>query len=364
MILIIGPLPDPINGCSYANEILCRNLQKKDLEFQTINASTPVISSKQGSSFSIKKAFGFIITYLEIYKVFCASILYITPGQTFFGLAKYAPFILISILLNKPYIIHVHGNYLGDEYKRLKGIKSKFFYFLTSKAAAGIVLSESLKANFNGLLPNSKIHIVENFVDNSILCSNSNIIKRTDKLRLLYLSNLMEEKGIIDVIDSLILLQEKGIEFEACFAGKIEDDINTLVTIKLAKLGSKAKLLGLVTGDEKNKVLFDSNVFVLPTYYQMEGQPISILEALATGNIIITTNHAGIPDIIHSENGYFISPKSPTEITEKLVYIANNLESEIKKFSEHNSSYAAARFTEVLFFDKIYEIIVQNKKTK
>ena len=44
----------------------------------------------------------------------------------------------------------------------------------------------------------------------------------------------------------------------------------------------------------------------LPTYYPMEGQPISIIEAMGFGNFIVTTNHAGIPDICCKKNSLFV----------------------------------------------------------
>ena len=41
----------------------------------------------------------------------------------------------------------------------------------------------------------------------------------------------------------------------------------------------------------------------------MEGQPISILEAMGFGNVIITTKHAGIPDICSDKNAVFVEKK-------------------------------------------------------
>ena len=52
------------------------------------------------------------------------------------------------------------------------------------------------------------------------------------------------------------------------------------------------------------------DVFMLPTRYPNEGQPISILEAMGNGMTIITTNHAGIPDIVEDGvNGFVIDKK-------------------------------------------------------
>jgi len=356
-ILIIGPLPEPINGCSYANEILCKRFELEGIQFNTVNTNTPFISSHQGTSFSFRKAFAFLNTYWQCFKIFGAKSVYMTPGQTFFGLAKYAPFILLCIALRKPYVIHVHGNFLGKEYIQLSGAKARFFKFLISHCSAGIVLSENLREIFHALLPENKIFVVENFVDDLLLQSYSEQAKPNDMLRVLYLSNLMEEKGILDLLDALLLLKQKKIDFHAQFAGKIESSIESMVNEKIQLLGNQVEYIGIVKGFQKQKAFNKNNVFVLPTYYQMEGQPISILEALGTGNIIVTTVHAGIPDIITTHNGYFVESKNPESITKSLELISKDLNNQIKQFSYYNASYAKKRFTEQSFSSKIIKII-------
>lgn len=363
-ILIIGPIPPPINGCSYANFILSKNLIQRGYKYDTINTSTKTLSSNQGSTFSLKKVFSFLSIYSQIFKVTGSEIVYFTPGQTFFGVLKYAPFILLAIIFRKPYIIHIHGNYLGTQFKELKGLKSCIFKYLIHNAAAGIVLSKSLKCNFNGLLEVSKVFVIENFVEDGIYNSSINLNKPKDKLRLLYLSNLMKEKGVVELLEALIILKERKIDFEVVFAGKIEEDIAYDVKEKLLKLDDKAKYLGVIEGSAKYTALKESNVFVLPTYYKMEGQPISILEALATGNIIITTSHGGIPDIISHKNGLFVDAKSASSLVECLEEINSNLSLKIEYFSTKNIEYAKANFTESIFTSKIlniFERIIENK---
>ncbi|MBB6110770.1 glycosyltransferase family 4 protein [Mucilaginibacter lappiensis] len=355
-VLIIGPFPLPINGCSYANEILLRNFKKENLETKIIDTSTKSISSNQGTKFSIRKAFSFIHTYLKTGKVIASDVIYLTPGQTFFGIAKYAPFIFMAILFRKPYIIHLHGNYLGAEYKRLTGIKRKIFHYLISHAAAGIVLSKSLLKNFTGLLPDEKLHIVENFVSDNLL-GLSQHEKNTDKIRIIYLSNLMREKGIIDLLDALLVLDKQAIDFKVVLAGVIETEISEEVTAKMSKLRDKIEYAGIITGLTKKERLLDANVFVLPTYYKMEGQPISLLEGMATGNIILTTQHAGIPDIITELNGFLIDGKSPGQIQEVLENINKNLGFYVNKFSKHNMEYTSSKFTEAKFTENILKVV-------
>jgi glycosyltransferase involved in cell wall biosynthesis len=81
----------------------------------------------------------------------------------------------------------------------------------------------------------------------------------------------------------------------------------------------------------------------------MEGQPISILEAMATGNLVLTTMHAGIPDIFQDGvNGYYVEKRSHTSIINKLIYIQNSLEGQ-KSIAQNNyqsaqNNYKMAKF--------------------
>jgi glycosyltransferase involved in cell wall biosynthesis len=357
MILIIGPFPDPIDGCSISNFTLCKNLDKRKIAYNTINTNTKIVSSKQGNTFSLKKAFLFFKVYIEFYKMFSSTIIYTTPGQTFFGILKYSPFYMLCKLLRKPYVIHVHGNHLGTEYKLLTGFKKKIFYYLVSSASAGIVLSQSLRLNFVGLLPENKVYVVENFAIDELYDTYSSSLKVRDKPVILFLSNLIAEKGIIDVLDALIILKKANIKFKAYLAGKMESEFEKVINEKLQLIGDSVEYLGIVNGEKKYEVLNTSNIFLLPTYYKMEGQPISILEALAMGNIIISTKHAGIPDVLSNKNGFFVEKRNPEDIASTLTEIAKDIQQQIENFESFNISYAKNNFTEDLFSEKIMKII-------
>jgi glycosyltransferase involved in cell wall biosynthesis len=358
-IAIIGPFPKPINGCSLANEILARQLRfNKNISISTINTNTENISSENVGHFSFKKVFSFLKVYKNVSIIKKSDIIYTTPGQTFFGVAKYIPFYFYCLLYKKQYIIHIHGNHLGNEYKSLTGIKKWFFSYFIKKASSGIVLSNSLRNNFEGLLNQDKVFVVENFAQDE-LTQNLELNKSNNKLQLLYLSNLMEEKGILDFLDSLLLLKKANIDFTADIAGKIEDESQVTINNKLDELGDLVKYHGVVFGKNKIGLLQKSNVFVLPTYYKMEGQPIALIEAMATGNIIVTTNFSGIPDIISNTNGYFVMPKNPKSIFDVLLIINNELSNNINHFSAVNVEYVKSNFTEAKFSGKILEIINQ-----
>ncbi|MGK0421591.1 MAG: glycosyltransferase involved in cell wall biosynthesis [Polaribacter sp.] len=356
-VLIIGPFPNPISGVSLANKVV-KDVLDHSSEFQTdfINTSYPIFEDAVGS-FSFKKLLFFLNININIIKIFKNDIVYITPGQTFFGITKYAFFILLSSILKKELIIHVHGNYLGTQYQELKGIKKKIFYLLISKFTKGIVLSVSLKQNLTPFLKEKDIHVLFNFAQNYLVENETEV--DTSILKIAYLSNLMEEKGIFQLLDSLKDLENKQIHYEAKIAGNIDVNLKDIILEKILKL-KHTTYVGVVYNNEKRTLLNWSNIFVLPTFYKMEGQPISILEALATNNVIISTKHAGITDIVEeNKNGYLVEKKKSQSITNKFIYLDEN-KSKILDISKYNKKYFTKNFTIEIFSKEIIKIIKEN----
>ncbi len=350
-ILLIGPLSPPITGNSLANDIVINGLKNNNsVRIDAVNTQLEGFKSDTGN-FSFKKLFFYFKKYSKLYKVFKNDVIYITPGQTFYGVIKYAPFIYLAKALNKKIIIHIHGNYLKTQFDLLLGFKKYIFSKTINKANIGIVLSKSLVDNLNPFLPLKDIYIVSNFVEETLRPLHFKI-RENEPLKIVYLSNLMSEKGVLDLMTGLSILKEKQIEFEAKFAGNIEEEIKTEIKFFLSI--KEITYLGVVNGKQKKELLEWANVFVLPTYYKMEGVPISILEAMANGNIILTTKHAGIKDIISNKNGFFVEPKSPEDIVKKLLHIKSNINN--LKEIRFNNINDSQKFTEKMFINTLLEL--------
>ena len=353
-VLIIGPFPNPISGVSIANKVV-EEILNADLNFtvEKINTSYPIFDEQIGE-FSIQKFLFYLRINSSFFKVLKNNIIYITPGQTFFGVLKYALFIVAASALRKELIIHVHGNYLGKEYQSLKGIKRVLFYFLVSRFTKGIVLSNSLKQNLTPFLKDKNIFSLPNFAQDYLYTKDKKFVK--DELRIFYLSNLMKEKGIFCLLNALKILEKNNIIYKAKIAGNIDQNYSKEI-LKLFTELKNAEYIGIVNGDDKKSLLEWGNIFVLPTFYKMEGQPISILEAMATTNLVVTTNHAGISDVFQDKiNGYFVEKNNENSIEKILSYLAAN-KSELKKIAEYNKRFFLNNFTVDIFKKNLLEII-------
>ena len=353
-ILLIGPFPEPLSGVSIANQVVNEVLSEdSQFEVDLINTSYSIFDEEIGK-FSFKKAFFYLTLNLNIFKIFKHKIIYITPGQTFYGILKYGFFIILGSVFRKELIIHVHGNYLGKEYQSLKGFKRVLFYFLVSRFTKGIVLSNSLKHNLTPFLEDKNIFSLPNFAQDYLYKEDKKFVK--DELRIFYLSNLMKEKGIFCLLNALKNLEKNNIIYKAKIAGNIDQKYSKEILNLFTEL-KNAEYIGVVNGDDKKNLLEWGNVFVLPTFYKMEGQPISILEAMATKNLVVTTNHAGIPDIFKDKvNGYLVKKNSIKSIQDILTYIATN-KSEIEKIATYNKEYFLDNFTVNAFKKNLIKII-------
>ena len=356
-LLLIGPLPKPITGVSLANQVLVENLnKKKGYKLNFVNTAFKKFDENLGG-LSLSKVIFYLKLNIHCYKILNSDVVYITPGQTFFGLLKYMLFIVTSKILSKELIIHIHGNYVGSEYNSLKGIKKKLFKWLLSQTSKGVVLSESLSGNMSPFVHKSKVFVLYNFVEDFLFSDKKTIDRKLTQLKpkIIFLSNLMEEKGIFDLLEALRILEEKGFEYEAKIAGNL-DTTNENKFQTYIKTLKKTKYVGVVSGKNKKDLLLWSNIFILPTYYKMEGQPISILEAMATGNIVLTTRHAGIPDIFQNEiNGFYVEKNNSNSIVERIQSL--DIQSDrFQKILRHNYVIAKKNYRLENFINNIINI--------
>lgn len=306
-VCIVAQFPPPIHGLSKAVETLYESNLKDTYILEKID----ITNNKK--------------ILLNIAKIVCskADLFYFTISQSRGGNLRDLIILKLISIKKKKCLVHLHGGYyrkLVDQ--MLPEWQKKQNYNAISKIDGAIVLGSSLKYIFEGMLPNNKIFIVPNCVDNQYLMSEIELRQKIKKieddkiLHVLYLSNFIKSKGYPLVLElakkektMVDLGEEKKFHYD--FAGKFfsTDDENYFYNyIKEHNLEEFVTYHGVVSGKEKNNLLKLCAIFALPTYYPNEGQPISILEAMGNGLFIFSTNHAGIPDIVHdNRNGLLLN---------------------------------------------------------
>ena len=182
------------------------------------------------------------------------------------------------------------------------------------------ILSEACAA----WIPEEKRAVLPNSIEEALLVSDSEIeLKRSSRdrntLRLLYLSNMIESKGYLDVVRAAGLLRERGVSFHLDMVGRWyreADEKACEAMIRSQGLSGCVVHHGPVSDRKKIKAFhLAADVFLLPTYYPTEAQPVSIIEALSAGTPVVTTAQGGIPGMVRDEiEALIVRPRNPAEI--------------------------------------------------
>lgn len=349
---IIGQFPPPIHGLSKALDTLYNSYLNKEFEFTKID-----ITSNNKILINLVKI---LFSKLDLY--------YLTISQSKLGNIRDLIIIKLIQLKKRKIIIHLHGggfrNILDNEFG---SFQKNLNYKILSEVSAGIVLGDSLKYIFKGIIPEEKIYIVKNCVDDEFLIDDNefelklNLLKSKKQLQILYLSNFIKEKGYLEVLNIAKVFKENNKNnFKFVFAGKFfdkNDEKEFFDFIKLNNLNEIIEYKGVVNGESKRKLLKESDIFILLTKYKNEGQPISILEAMGNGILIICTDHAGIPDIVkNSINGIVIKTKDLNieDIVQEMIQINNNY---IQIIARNNRVDIMDNYKEYNYLKNIYEIM-------
>lgn len=297
-----------------------------------------------------------------------SDIVYFTPSQTRGGNLRDLLLLKIIQWKNKACIAHIHGGY----YRQMVdcdcgGWQRKLNYKAVKRMAGGIVLGQTLRDIFKDMLPDERVFVCPNCVDDEFIAlsveSKLNNIMGRCPLHILYLSNFIVSKGYRDVLRLARMTKERGDadKYIFHFAGKFFDDKE----MRYFKEGSKdlknVVYHGVVSGENKISLLNQCHVFVLLSRYPNEGQPISILEAMGNGMAVVTTDHAGIPEIASHDNGY-VCGKRDIDLEEVYKYL-QRCDADRFMLSEvcrRNYDMARQKYTEEQYIDnmdKIFETV-------
>lgn len=182
-----------------------------------------------------------------------------------------------------------------------------------------VFLTEAISERCSPWIPPDKRSIIPNTVDEEVLCTDSEVEAREPvgrPISVLFLSNMLPEKGYMDVLEALGLLD---IEVHARFVGawpsqSARRDFES--RIDQLGLGDAIEVLGPIHDRTRVKhLMLGSDTLVLPTFHPTEGLPITILESINAGTPVIATRAGGIPEVLSDGlSGLFVSPHAPEEI--------------------------------------------------
>jgi len=260
------------------------------------------------------------IYYLLFFK-FDFILIFVSNGWSFWE--KGTMCILVKYWNNSKVVLAPRSGFIINDLNN-KPKLSKFIKFAFKKSDFVVCQSNSWKLLFeeaSNEKNDKKYIVIENMIDYEKYAHLPIKYPRENQIiNILFLSWVTRSKGIYELLDAAILLKNDGFHFKITIGGKGEDFNSVERVIYSSNMSDFVSLEGWIVGDEKLKALSESDIYVLPTYF--EGYPNSLMESMASSKACIGTNVGSIPDIIkHQVNGLIIEKENPQALYLALKYL-------------------------------------------
>ena len=331
------------SGQRLATEIVIQGLENKG--WQVLAVPTPAldrVGSNSKLGYLTLSANLFLVWLKGLIVAFSRTLIYVNLAQTKYGMIRDGfPLLARSILpLKSRAVLSLHGSLFLEW--QANSLEARLFKQMTRAANTITVLGPTQKHKLIDLgIADKKLVCLDN------TCLLAPVTEKTlqnqqHPLKVLYLSSLIETKGYVEFVEAICqLAQSSCISIEAILCGKIttntiqehsrfnnsiaaklwlEDQINQVNHSQTVRL----RWIDGATGKNKENLFRLAQIFVLPSRYKVEAQPIAILEALASGCAVVATKVGEIPTTVSEQTALLLDNGSPEVIASAIKELANN----------------------------------------
>ncbi len=364
-VFLVSPFPPPYGGiASYSENLFNRLIDNEGFNVVKYNTSRFEKyrfgkSSKDRNYLRILKPTNLFFAFLCFFDYFYFYFKLITKRNvivhvhtcSFWGWWRSTLFIILARLAWCKSILHIHNAFDKFYFEESSHI-TKFFIRLSLRFPNILVtLSDQIKKIVMQLTTNS-VFSIYNGID-------VNVYKHEKKyekpLRALFAGHVGQHKGVKDILEALSKAKIKVQDFIITFVGDGEIEEMRKIAFNL-NISNQVNFMGMINEEDKIKHFKESHIFLLPSYG--EGQPISILEAMASGMVVISSKVGSIPEIItEGVNGFLINPGDIAKLSMVLKQV-QNIEL-IQKIGSTNRSLAELKYD----FSRVLEdnLMIYNK---
>ena len=296
------------------------------------------------------------LVYLVLRERF--DVYHINPSLTHSSLLRDGLFMLVLRLLRADNVIVSFHGWEDPVEKEITNSRLLLgvFRYIFGYADCTLVLAETFRnwlvtvAGFDPV----RVRLFTTMFDDSEFSALRDDLVHDDN-SVLFLSRLVREKGIYELVDAFRSLAPDYPDLKLVIAGNGPEEQRIGNYVSTSGLGDRVSFAGYVRGADKVRMMKVAGLFVLPTY--SEGCPVSLLEAMAAGLPVITTPVGGIPHVVKEpDNGLFLDKVTPGEVEAAIRSLLENSSlrdamrrTNIREAWAHYSATAVTRWFEDLY---------------
>ncbi len=246
------------------------------------------------------------------------------------GAGFYKDFLVVLLLklFRKKIVYHFHNKgVLENSRKWYNRVLYKMAFYNTDS----ILLAPNLYQDIERYVKKDRVHFCPNGIPDIQKKPTAPIVNMNGSgvCRILFLSNMMEEKGVLELLRACQLLKIKGKTFECHFIGAWSDisENRFKSLVRQYDIHDLVYVHGKKYNDEKIPFFQNADIFVFPTYYHNECFPLVLLEAMQYQLPIISTREGAISEmVVDGITGVLVQQKNTKELAEQMEVLIDNPE--------------------------------------
>lgn len=328
-ILVIGPTPPPFHGVSVATEAVL----KSDLchRFRLCHLD---LSDRRGVQHVDKPDLHDVVLFLKQWRRLIVllrkerpDVAYLPLSQSTIGFLRDSLLMLPAWIAGAHVVLHLHGGNFKAWYDGRSFLIRAYVRMVFRLVSYVAVLGESLSHLFAGLIAPHRIAVVPNGIDWPAI---HKTVHEPHRYRILHLSTLSQLKGALVLLAAIphVLKVRQDVEFMLAGPWLHEEDRREAESfVAHHGLSTHVIFTGPVnTVKHKRSIYSSADLFVFPGI-QQEGQPLVVLEAMASGLPVLFTNRGCLRDtVIEGDCGLEVRCNDPRHLADRILWFLDHPE--------------------------------------
>lgn len=241
---------------------------------------------------------------------------------------------------------------------RISRLNRWAFAVLDRLVDANILIAAAGEPNIRQYMPTVQLPVIANSVVVEAMTPTTAV---HDPVVILFIGELLERKGVRILLDALDLLDERGVgAYELRIVGDNRPGLDPLkdqMVALITERGRAETMTGPLNRDEVYRHLSEADVYVFPTY--TEGQPFTVIEALAAGVPIVASDIQAIANMIEDgPNGRLLPISDTPGFADAIGELVADPDRR-REISANNRRLASSRFDRSVFSSRIAELYRQ-----
>lgn len=327
-LLFVGPKPPPIGGSPLTVQAMLEELALyPSVHVQLINTSPGLDVRKKMTGFNFEKVKRslFVLPRFMLEIPYCDAVLVF--ANDLFAITLAPLLLFLSKIFHKPFYLKPVGAGLDLFINAQKKPLREYLLYVLRSTDGILTQTRLLKDDLNKM-GCTRVHYLPGCRPLPAFTQASK--QYSSELHLIFLGHITRLKGPLVLLNALKVVSELCEERVTCdFFGPIHDEVRDEFLSSL-KLIPGARYCGVAEAGTGPQLIANYDVLVLPTYFETEGHPGVLIEAMHAGVPVIATQVRTFPElVVNGVNGFLVPTQDSYFLAEAILLLA--VDSDLRK---------------------------------